>query len=119
MSKGQDHVAAALAICQSVAEQLGDSGLPQEARAEALARLGVAQGTLGEVTDRFFLRTKLCLPFAARCEEGAREVAEALEALVSHPDEGAEARLSNALATLEKAVAVLEERSAMRGMAIT
>ena len=120
MSKGQDHVAAALAVCQSFLEQLGDSArLPQEARAEALARLQASQGTLEEVSDRFFLRTKLCLPFAARCEEGARGVAEALEALAAQPDEGAEARFAEALATFEKAIAVLEERSAMRGMAIT
>ncbi|MFH1085323.1 MAG: hypothetical protein V1772_06140 [Chloroflexota bacterium] len=116
MPNGLDHVQAALGACQRMlgsleqGSALAASALEAGVKADLAARLGAMQATLTVVQERFFLRSKLCLPYAARCE---REAA-ALEAAL-----GQGAALGPALEALDRAVKVLDERSNMQGMAIT
>jgi len=120
MSKGQEQVQAALEICRHVSgEVLELMTVEEEWKSETARRLGCVQQVLDGVRDRFFLSTKLCLPFASRCEEEATRVHETLRLLQACPDVSAQQRFTGALEALEKAAKILEERSAMQGMAIT
>ena len=69
--------------------------------------------------DRFFLKTKMCLPFARRCEEAARTLDAVLTEPNAQPASDAQQRLSAALEALEKAARTLDERSQMQGTVIT
>ena len=81
-------------------------------------RMDVAE-TLENLKDRFFLRSKLCLPFAAKCARAAGEVERAILTLAASPGDTASQRLSEAIDALAKASRALDERSAMQDMAIT
>ena len=120
MSQGQDQVHAALEICWSVSEGVGKLAAVQgEWKAETAGRLQHVQEVLDGMRDKFFLRTKLCVPFTARCEKEAGRLGEALGGLEAVPGEDAQQGFDSALAALEKSAKALEDRSAMRGMAIT
>ena len=120
MSKGQERVQLALGICRSASGGVrGLTVVEQGWKTETSGRLECVQEVLDGVTDRFFLRTKLCLPFAARCEKEARRLEETLQGLKARPDEEAQQRVICALEALEKAANALSERSAMQGMSIT
>jgi hypothetical protein len=86
---------------------------------ETAARLSSAASLLEAVMGRFFLKTRMCLPFARKCEEAARMLDALLADVMAQPSSGAEQRLTAALDELEKATRTLDERSQMQGMAIT
>ena len=121
MSKGSEHVETALKLVQGASDTIGNlNGAEEGWRTEAVARLATSISLLRATEDRFFLKTKMCLPFARKCEEAAR----ALDALLAEtsaqqPALGAQQRLAVALEALEKAARTLDERSQMRGMTIT
>lgn len=120
VSQGQDQVQAALDRCCSVSEGVAGLGSVEgEWRAEVTERLEGVRMLLEGMRDRFFLRTRLCVPFTSRCEVEARRLEEALGALEAAPGEGARQGFGSALAAVEKSAKALEERSAMQGMAIT
>ena len=118
MPKGQDHVATALSACRQVSDGVKAlQGIDEAWRGQTIESLNDMQAALEGMKGRFFIRSKLCLPFAARVAKGAQALAEAQSALSAGED--AQQQFANALVTLQKAVRVLDERSAMQGMAIT
>jgi len=120
MPTRQEHVRAAQDLCAGAAESIRAlDGVGEEWRSDALATLEAVQGTLEEVQGRFLLRSKLCLPFAARCEHEARRLNEALAALGVRQDDDARRQTLDALAALELAAATLDERSGAQGTTIT
>jgi hypothetical protein len=115
MPKGPDHVEAALARIQSASAALDALAGVEDARKNAFReRLSAASALIEGTMDRYFLKTRVCLPFARKCEEAAA----ALDGLLAEPDAKAE-DLEAALDALEKAARTLDERSMMQGMAIT
>lgn len=120
MSQGQDQVQAALAICRNVSAGLDRLSAGEGEWADiAAARVRRVEALLEGITDKFFLRMKVCVPFTARCEREARRLEEALGPLETSHGEAAQRDFEAALAGLEKSAKTLEARSAMRGMAIT
>jgi hypothetical protein len=120
VSQGSEHVQAALGLIQSVTDGLnGLDGVSESWRAETVGRLGSTADLLRATTERFFLKTRMCLPFARRCEEAAKSLDTLLAELSAESAPDAEQRLTVALGTLEKAARTLDERSLMQGMAIT
>ena len=117
---GQEQVQAVVSICRTAAGAVGAlASLDEEWKTEAVRRLEDVQEALEAVMDRFFLRTKLCLPLTKKCREAANKLEEAVTTLVAHADEAAQRGFLNALDALEKAVKPLVKRAAMRGMSIT
>ncbi|MBC7237791.1 MAG: hypothetical protein H5T69_18265 [Chloroflexi bacterium] len=112
MPQGQEYVAEALVLCQKMAEQLSTL----EGLGKAKERLVAVADLLQAMEGRFFLRSKLCLPFARRCKEEAERVETALAAVSAG---AAPASVEEALRALELAAHTLDERSQMQGMAIT
>ena len=111
MPNGLDHVQATLAVCQRVLNSLEQaSALDADARADLETRLNAIQATLTAIQERFMLRSKLCLPYAARCEREAAALEVAL---------GQGVAIGPALEAFDKAAKVLDERSNMQGMVIT
>jgi len=111
MPNGLDHVQATLGACQRMRASLGQASvLDAGAKADLSARLDAIQAILTTVQERYILRSKLCLPYAARCEREAAALEVAL---------GQGAAIGPALEALDKAVKVLDERSNMQGMVIT
>lgn len=120
LTPGEEYVLRAMALCHAVAAELSTLGaLDAEWRTAGGERLGRIEGTLDQVKDRFILKSKVCLPFAARCAEQAGALDESLQSLRQTPDEEATVAFTAALEALEKAVRTLDGRSDMRGMAIT
>ena len=120
MSKGQEQVQAALEICRNASGGMRALTAVEEGwKTEAERKLACVQEVLDSIMDKFFLKTKLCLPFTSRCEEEARGLEETLRGLDARPDGDALQRIISALDALEKAAKALENRSAMQGMAIT
>jgi hypothetical protein len=120
MPTGVEHVEAALECIQSASEatgKLADTG--EGWSTQAVARLEATGALLRETVDRFYLKTKVGVPFARRCEEAARALQALLAELIARPAPDAQERLDAALETLEKAAKTLDERSQMKGMAIT
>ena len=118
MPDGLEHVGNALALivtASAALESLGDA----DWRAEVEAKLAASADLLSKMGDRFFLKSRLCLPFARRCEEAAQKLADLLSESgeVLAPDAGSGIRA--AADALVKATKTLEERSLMQGMAIT
>jgi hypothetical protein len=111
MPQGPEYVEAALGRIQSASEAIGAlQGVEAGWRNGVLERLASVEALLRGTTDRFYLKTRVCLPFARKCEEAAQ----ALEGTLAD-GEGLDA----ALEALEKAARTLDERSMMQGMAIT
>jgi Zn-dependent protease with chaperone function len=114
MPTGPEYVDATLARIESVSAAIGAfAGVEQEWKTEMQARLAAVAELLQGTTDRFFLKTRVCLPFARKCEQAA----DALGALTA--DQSGEQQLETALDALEKAARTLDERSMMQGMSIT
>jgi hypothetical protein len=120
MPQGLDHVEAALKLIQSAVDAIGELGGVEESwKAEAVARLTSTAALLRATVDRFFLKSKLCLPFAGRCEQEAAKLDGLVAELRVRPASDGQDRLDAALGALEKAAKTLDERSRMQGMAIT
>lgn len=120
ISQGLEHVEAALALVQSASGSLNElGGLNAEWRALAATRLASMVTLLEATKGRFFLKTRLCLPFAKRCEDEARGLVAVLAEMGTQAAPEAVERLNGTLEALEKAVKTLDERSLMQGMAIT
>jgi hypothetical protein len=120
MPKGPEYVEATLAKIESISTAIGGlAGVEDGWKTDAQGRLAALAELLRGMSDRFFLKTRVCLPFARKCDQAA----EGLEALVSEQGSplapGGKQKLEAALAVLEKAVRTLDERSMMQGMAIT
>jgi hypothetical protein len=119
MADGQAHVETALALCRSAKQDLSALAEANHGWAsEAMARMDDVEATLEGLKDRFFVRSKLCLPFAARCVAEAEKLEQAAQSL-QLDSESRVAAVAAALSALEKAVRALDSRSAMQGMAIT
>ena len=115
MATGLDYAQEAIATGQRLNERLAShEGLDENWRNSAQQRLAAALEALRAMEDRFFLRSRLCLPFAKRCAQQMDKLELALAADV--PDS---ASADSALADLEKAVQVLDDRSGAQGMVIT
>ena len=120
MSKGQEQVQVALGMCRDALEGVGKVVAVEESwKTEVGRRLACVQEVLDGVMNKFFLKTKLCLPFTAKCEQNARALEETLRGLGPRPDGDAQQRFMGALDALEKAVKALADRSTMQGMTIT
>lgn len=120
MPQGLEHVEAALELIQSAGDGIGTLGDVEEGwRNEAVARLTSTADLLRATTGRFFLKTRLCLPFAARCEDEAKTLHALLVELRARPAPDGQTRLDAALDALGQAAKTLDERSLMQGMAIT
>ena len=120
MPQGLEHVETALKLIERASDTIGKLGGVKEGwSSEAVARLTSTTALLRAVTDRFFLKTRVCLPFARKCEEEAIKLDALLAELCAQPASDGQDRLDAALEALEKAVKTLDERSLMRGMTIT
>ena len=120
ITPGEEQVLRALDICRRAAEAMTTLGGPDEAwRSGTAERLTRLQGTLDQVKDRFIIKSKVCLPFTARCAERAAALEASLQALGADGSAGATDAFAGDLDALEKAVRTLDGRSDMRGMAIT
>jgi hypothetical protein len=120
MPTGSEHVEAALAGIQVARDQINALEVVADGwQEEATARLDAAADLLRATMDRFYLKTRVSTPFARRCEEAISALDGLLAELSAEPDPGAQQRLSAALDALEAAARTLDERSQMRGMAIT
>ena len=120
MPNGKEHAQVAMASCRAMVEGVSAlSGADEAWRQDASSRLQGILSTLEGLQDRFFLRSKLCLPFAARCARGAEYLANLLPALEGGADAQAPQRVSEALGALEQAVKLLDQRSSVQDMAIT
>jgi hypothetical protein len=114
MPTGLDHVHDTVAACERLREGLATlDGAP-----DAAARLETMQASLIAMQERFFLRSKLCLPFAARCAKEAAALELALAAVRASEPEAAQ-RFEAGLEALDRAVKVLDDRSNAQGMVIT
>jgi hypothetical protein len=117
---GPEYVEAALERMQSASEAIGELEVLEEGwKPETLERLASTASLLRGTMDRFFLKTRVCLPFARKCEGAARELDTLLTELDGQPASDAQGQLAAALEALEKAARTLDERSMMQGMAIT
>ena len=118
MPSGQEHVQSTLALCQGLRDSLAGLEAADEAWRSGLElRLTKVEAVLEGLKDRFFLRSRLCLPFAERCEREATQLGEVLGSMGVQGAGDAEFR--SGLEALEKAARALDSRSAMQGMAIT
>ena len=113
MSKGQEQVVVTLALCQEIARAIEDLTMVDgDWKSAQLAKVRDVAELLEACKDRFFLRSKLCLPFAAKCGRGAAEVLAALERRKAGGDDQAAQRAGEALHGLLRAARALDERSA-------
>lgn len=126
MPTGLDHVLTTVALCQHLnQDMLALHGVEDVWKQRMLARLEKVRCDLAAMQDSFFLRSKLCLPFAARCEQEARKLEGLLDTLRSSAppsSSGGDETLqvfAGILDALERAVKVLDERSNAQGMVIT
>jgi hypothetical protein len=119
MPKGPEYVEAALAKIERISAAIGGAVEIEEGwKADAQGRLAALVELLHGMGDRFFLKTRVCLPFARQCDQSAAE----LETLVGEAlanERGGQQELDAALEALEKTVRTLDERSMMQGMSIT
>ena len=120
MSQGLEHVEAALKLVESACDRIGElGGVDDSWRAEAVSRLASVTDLLRATTDRFFLKTKVCLPFARRCEDEAKALDALLVPLAAQPGVDGQGQVDGAVEAVERAAKTLDERSQMRGMTIT
>jgi hypothetical protein len=120
MPQGPEHVQEALKWMQNASTTISTlDGLEEDWATGAVARLAAASELLQGTMDRFFLKTKVCTPFAQKCEAAAKALDALLAELRAEPAADAQSRLDAALVALEKAARTLDERSLMQGMAIT
>jgi hypothetical protein len=118
MPSGPEYVKATLAKIERASTAIGAlDDADEDWKTGAQERLAAVAEQLRGTTDRFFLKTRVCLPFARKCDQAAAK----LETLVGEGGEQAPqtAALQATLAGLEKAARTLDERSMMQGMSIT
>ena len=117
MPNGPEYVLSALKRIESASNKLGAlGGLEPGWVQEAQERLAAVTATLRGLGDRFFLKTRVCLPFARKCDQAAQALEDLLDDL---PAADSRPTLTAALEALEKTARTLDERSMMEGMAIT
>ena len=120
MSEGTEHIEAALNSVQNASDAIAKlDGVEESWGTEAVARLTSCADRLRASEGRFFLKTKMCLPFARKCEETAKTLDTLLAEQVAQPTADAQQQLTAALEALDKAARTLDERSQMQGMTIT
>jgi len=120
MPKGQEQVQAALEACRDYLAEARELAAAEVGwKTEVEERLARVLEVLDSVVDKFFLRSKLSIPFASKCDAEAGRLGETLRGLDGRPDEDTQRAIIGALDALEKAAKALEKRSAMQGMAIT
>jgi hypothetical protein len=120
MPTGPEYVDATLERVHSASAAIAElDGLEPAWSAEAAARLDAIDDLLQGTTDRFFLKTRVCLPFARKCDRAAQALEALLADLKTEPAADAQQQLAAAVDALEKAAKTLDERSMMQGMAIT
>lgn len=118
MPTGLDYVQATIALCQRLTSTLRSlQGIDQPAVEDVMARLAQVEAALTGMQDRFFLRSKLCLPFAVRCEQEAQKLEQTLGAWTA--DVATSRAVQDALKAAEQAVKLLDDRSGAQGMVIT
>ncbi len=118
MPTGLDHVQATIALCQRLSAIVSAlEGVDKAAVDDATARLARVESGLASMQDRFFLRSKLCLPFAVRCEQEAKKLELALASWTAAAQ--SPRAVQDALGSLEQAVRVLDDSSSAQGMVIT
>ena len=114
MPKGPEYVETALEQIEGASKALSAlAGVEEGWKSEAQKRLTSVAELLRGTMDRFFLKTRVCLPFARKCERAAGELAERVD------EPASQQKLETALGALEKAARTLDERSMMQGMSIT
>ena len=117
MPNGPEYVLSALKRIESASNKLGAlDGVESDWVQAAQGKLAAIAATLRGMGDRFFLKTRVCLPFARKCDQAAQALEELLDDL---PAADSRPTLDAALEALEKAARTLDERSMMEGMAIT
>jgi hypothetical protein len=117
MPQGPEYVLSAVKRIESASQKLGAlDGVEPEWVKEAQERLTTIKATLRGLGDRFFLKTRVCLPFARKCAQAAQALDDLLD---DPPATDVQSTLDAALDALEKAARTLDERSMMEGMAIT
>ena len=80
MPNGAEYVEATLAKIEGISAAIGGlAGAEDEWKTNAQGRLDALAELLRGMGDRFFLKTRVCLPFARKCDQAA----EGLESLVS------------------------------------
>ncbi len=118
MPTGSEHVQATIELCQRLAATLAAlQSIDKPAIDDVAARLAQMQSSLVGMQDRFFLRSKLCLPFAARCEQEAHKLEQAVAGWTADPS--SHRAVQEALKSAEQAVKLLDDRSGAQGMVIT
>ena len=76
VSQGSEQIEAALGLIERTSDALGKmDGVKEGWKADALARLASTADLLRETAGRFFIKTKVCLPFTRKCEEAAQALA--------------------------------------------
>ena len=85
MPNGPEYVEATLTKIERISTAIGAlAGGEEEWGAEVQGRLSAVAELLQGTTDRFFLKTRVCLPFARKCEQAA----DGLQALVADGEPG-------------------------------
>ena len=99
MPNGPEYVEATLAKIERISAAIGGAAELEDGwKAGAQGRLAALVELLQGMGDRFFLKTRVCLPFARKCDQAA----EGLETLVGEP--AGQDKLEAGLVLLEKAV---------------
>jgi hypothetical protein len=120
MPNGPEYVAATLERIERASAKVDALEAVEEAwKNESLERLTSVAALLQGTTDRYFVKTRVCLPFARKCDEAAQALDTLLFELGAQPTVDAQPQISAALEALEKAARTLDERSMMQGMSIT
>jgi hypothetical protein len=105
--RGKENVEAIIEAFQGTLNSLGDKGQP-----EWKAWLSSAIEVLGQMQDKFFLKTNPAIPVTNRCRRNAEE----LQAAAANGDAG---KFADAWEQIKKDMDELLKRSAMEGVIIT
>lgn len=116
---GIQHVETALDLVDSLRQEMERLDVESSWKVQAQEKLANAQALLESTKDQFFLKTRMSTPFARRCEEAARALGAAWAEFQDGGEPDGHKALDIALDTMAKAARTLDERSQMRGMAIT
>ncbi len=110
VTKGKENLQEAIAACEQASSVLASA-----TAAEAAAAQGVLQAVLtsfSDVSDKFFMKTMMCVPPTKVCKTEAAAVAAAVQAQKW-------AELPGAVEKLHKAAKALETKAKMDGTTIT
>ncbi len=119
MPSGEEYVITALALSRDAGGALEDlEDIDETWRDHVTVQIKEITDLLTGVEGRFFVRSKLCLPFARRAAAEAERLSQAMDDL-ANGRRGAMTDIEEALAALSQAARTLDERSTMQGMSIT